>query len=190
MRLIRSSFGVYFDDPANIRLSATLGGGALLDAGSYAVSLVRLAAGERPTRVQAASERAATGVDLTTVATLAFASGLLAQVSCSFATGYHRHALIAGDNGVIETTYLNHPPIGGPAVLQIKRGRANTAAFEPAPVPDGNGFLLQAELFARLLREGEAHWTGATPQESIDIMATLDAIRKSSASGQWEAVEG
>ena len=57
-------------------------------------------------------------------------------------------------------------------------------------VPDGNGFLLQADSFARLLREGEAHWTGATPQESIDIMATLDAIRKSSASGQSEAVEG
>jgi D-xylose 1-dehydrogenase (NADP+, D-xylono-1,5-lactone-forming) len=189
VRLIRSSFGVYFDDPSNIRLSPTLGGGALLDAGSYAVSLVRLAAGERPTKVQATSERAANGVDLTTVATLSFASGLLAQVSCTFATGYHRHALIAGDNGVIETTYLNHPPIGGPAVLQIKRGRANTAAYEPAPVPDGNGFLLQTDSFARLLRDGEAHWTGATPQESIDIMATLDAIRKSAASGQTEPVE-
>src|SRR6185436_20578951 len=78
VRLIRSSFGVYFDDPANIRLSATLGGGALLDAGSYAVSLVRLAAGERPTRVHATSERTANGVDLTTVATLSFQSGLLA----------------------------------------------------------------------------------------------------------------
>jgi xylose dehydrogenase (NAD/NADP) len=188
-RLIRSSFGVYFDDPANIRLSATLGGGALLDAGSYAVSLVRLAAGERPTRVQATAERAANDVDLTTVATLTFASGLLAQISCSFATGYHRHALIAGDNGVIETNYLNHPPMSGPAVLQIKKGRVNTAAFEPVPVPDGNGFLLQTESFARLLREGEAHWTGATPQESIDIMATLDAIRKSSGSGQWEEVQ-
>jgi D-xylose 1-dehydrogenase (NADP+, D-xylono-1,5-lactone-forming) len=179
LRLIRSSFGVYFDDPANIRLSATLGGGALLDAGSYAVSLVRLAAGERPTRVQATAERAANGVDLTTVATLTFASGLLAQISCSFATGYHRHALIAGDNGVIETNYLNHPPMSGPAVLQIKRGRVNTAAFEPAPVPDGNGFLLQTESFARLLREGEAHRTGATPQKrglgAIGAGASLSA---------------
>ena len=40
LRLIRSSFGVYFSDPADIRLSPTLGGGALLDAGSYAVSFV------------------------------------------------------------------------------------------------------------------------------------------------------
>ncbi|MGH6815210.1 MAG: Gfo/Idh/MocA family protein [Hyphomicrobiaceae bacterium] len=188
LRLIRSSFGGYFDNPANIRLNPTLGGGALFDAGSYAVSLVRLVVDERPTRVHAAAEYGATGVDLTTVATLAFQSGLLAQVSCSFATGYHRHALIAGDNGAIETNYLNHPPMSGPAVLQIKRGRVNTAAFEPAPVPDGNGFLLQADSFARLVREGEAHWTGASPQESIDIMLTLDAIRKSASTGRWEEV--
>ena len=76
----------------------------------------------------------------------------------------------------------------GPAVLQIKRGRANTAAFEPSRVPDGNGFLLQADSFARLVREGEAHWTGATPQESVDIMLILDAIRRSAASGRWEEV--
>jgi len=188
VRLIRSSFGVYFDDPTNIRLSPTLGGGALFDAGSYAVSLVRLVANERPTRVHAAAERAANGVDMTTVATLAFQSGLLAQVSCTFATGYHRHALIAGDNGVIETNYLNHPPMAGPAVLQIKRGRANLAPFEPEKVPDGNGFLLEVDSFARLLREGEQHWTGATEQESIDIMLILDAISKSSSSGRWEEV--
>ena len=67
-----------------------------------------------------------------------------------------------GDNGVIETNYLNHPPMAGPAVLQIKRGRANTAPFELEKVPDGNGFLLEVESFARLLRDGEQHWTGAT----------------------------
>ena len=145
LRLIRSSFGVYFSDPADIRLSPTLGGGALLDAGSYAVSFVRVMAGECPVRVQAVSERDANGVDLTTVATLAFASGLLAQISCSFATGYHRHALLAGDNGVIETNYLNHPPVNGPAVLQIRRGQAMGVPFERAEVPDGNGFRREAD---------------------------------------------
>src|SRR3954447_6977879 len=97
VRLIRSTFSVLFADPANIRLSPTLGGGALYDAGSYAVSLVRIAAGARPTRAQAVSQLDANGVDLTTLATLEFADGLLAQVSCSFATAYHRHASIAGD---------------------------------------------------------------------------------------------
>ena len=33
-------------------------------------------------------------------------------------------------------------------------------------------------------------WTGATPQESIEIAAILDAIRIAAASGQWVDVEG
>ena len=87
VQLIRSSFGVAFSDPANIRLKPDLGGGALLDAGSYAVSLVRLVAGERPSRVSAVARWAETGVDLSVVANLEFPSGILAQISCSFATG-------------------------------------------------------------------------------------------------------
>jgi predicted dehydrogenase len=185
VNLIRSSFGITSADPANIRLSPTLGGGALLDAGSYAVSLIRIVAGERPARVHATARFADNGVDLTTVATIAFASGLLAQMSCSFETGYHRHALIAGDGGVIETNFLNHPPASGPAVLQVKRGIASGAAFEAIDVPAGNGFLREAESFAECLRHGPQHWTGATEQESIDIMDTLDAVRASARSGRW-----
>lgn len=185
VNLIRSAFGITSSDPANIRLSPTLGGGALLDAGSYATSFIRIVAGERPARVQATARFAENGVDLTTVATIAFPSGLLAQMSCSFETGYHRHALIAGTGGVIETNYLNHPPASGPAVLQVKRGIAFNAAYEPIAVPDGNGFLREAESFAETLAHGPGRWTGATEQESIDIMDTLDAIRASAQSGQW-----
>jgi xylose dehydrogenase (NAD/NADP) len=188
LRLIRSTFGILFTDPANIRLSPTLGGGALYDAGSYAVSLIRLVAGTRPVRVQAVAQNDANGVDLTTIANLEFADGLLAHASCSFATAYHRHASIAGDKGVIETNYLNHPPAGGPAVLQIRRGVPMTIPFEPAQVPDGNGFRLEAESFARLVRGEKDAWSGATAQESIDIALTLDAISESARSGGWVKV--
>lgn len=189
LRLIRSNFSVLFTDPANIRLIPELGGGALYDAGSYAVSLVRLAAGQRPRRVHAVAQLAPNGVDLTTVAHLEFAGGLLAQVSCSFASAFHRQASIGGDKGVIETNYLNHPPIGGPAVLNIRRGVPGTVPMESVPVPDGNGFLLEAESFAALLRDGDRAWSGATPEESIDIMLTLDAIRASAkAGGDWVQV--
>ena len=189
LRLIRAGFGVFFSDPGNIRLNAALGGGALLDVGSYAVSLVHLCAGRRPTRVMAIAENHDGGVDLTTVATLDFGSGLVAEVTCSFATAYHRHALICGEDGVIETNFLNHPPMGGPPILQVREGRQQTVPFTVADVPSGNGFLAEAESFARLVRDGEEHWTGAKPQDSIDIALILDAIRASAASGRWEMVE-
>jgi xylose dehydrogenase (NAD/NADP) len=188
LRLIRSHFGILFTDPANIRLSPTLGGGALYDAGSYAVSLTRIIAGSRPVRVQAVAQTDGNGVDLTTIANLEFADGLLAQASCTFATAYHRQASIAGDKGVIETNYLNHPPTGGPAVLQIRRGIPMTTPFEAAVVPDGNGFRLETESFARLVRGDKEAWSGATPQESLDIALTIDAIRESARSGGWVRV--
>lgn len=187
-KLIRATFGVMFTDPANIRLSPTLGGGALYDAGSYAASLVRIVAGRPPLRVQATSYSDRNGVDLTTIANIEFTGGLLAQVSCSFAAAYYRHASIAGDGGVIETNYLNHPPMAGPAVLQIRRGIPAATPFEAVKVPDGNGFLLEAESFAGLARESKGAWSGATPEESIDIALIIDAIRDSARSGQWSDI--
>jgi D-xylose 1-dehydrogenase (NADP+, D-xylono-1,5-lactone-forming) len=184
VRLIRSSFGVYFDDPTNIRLIPEVGGGSLLDAGSYAVSLALLVAGATPVRVHAMQQLATTGVDISMVATLEFASGILAQVSSSFATGYHRHALISGDNGSIETTYLNHPPLGGPAVLHLKRGRMVGDPVETITTADGNGFLAEADSFEQLIAEGPSAWTGATPAESVAIAATLEAMGLSARTGQ------
>lgn len=178
-QLIRATFGVPFSDPTNIRMIADLAGGAVMDAGSYAVSFVRVMAGERPSRVTAVAQYAETGVDKTAVATLEFASGLIAQVSASFATGYHRHGHVMGDKGYIETMYLNHPPLGGAKSYQIRRGTTAVTPIETVPVPEGNGFLLEAESFARAVADGPSHWTGATAAESIDIAATLAAILES-----------
>ena len=169
-QLIRTSFGVPFSDTANIRLKPDVGGGSLMDAGSYAVSFVRVIAGARPKRVQALARWASTGVDLTLAGTLEFENGLVAQ--------------IAGDAGTIDTMYLNHPPIGGPASIQIRRGAlAATSSIETIPVPEGNGFLLEAESFARMITGGAGQWNGATPEQSIDIAFTLEALLKAARTG-------
>jgi D-xylose 1-dehydrogenase (NADP+, D-xylono-1,5-lactone-forming) len=188
VQLIRSSFGVYFEDTSNIRLRPEVGGGSLLDAGSYAVSLALLVACAAPVRVHAVQKLATTDVDISMVATLEFASGILAQISSSFATSYHRHALISGDNGSIETSYLNHPPIGGP--LHVKRGKLVTDPTEVITTADGNGFLFEADAFQQLIAHGPAAWNGATPAQSIEIAATLEAIGQSARTGQTVALVG
>jgi xylose dehydrogenase (NAD/NADP) len=184
VHVIRAAFGVPFSDPANIRLMPDLAGGSLMDAGSYAVSFVRVMAGERPTRVQATARWGATGVDTTVVATLEFASGLLAQVMSSFSTAYHRHAHIAGETGILESLYLNHPPIGGAPMVTIRRGELAAGTLETHNAEGGNGFRLEAESFARLVAGEPGAWTGVTPQESIDIAATLAAILESARTGR------
>jgi len=121
-RMIQASFGFPVANPTNIRLDPGLGGGALLDAGTYAVSLIRLLAGEKPNRVSAFATWTDRGVDRTLVANIEFPSGLLAQAACSFGTGIYRRALIACENGVAETDFLNSLTQAMPGRLTVSRG--------------------------------------------------------------------
>ena len=81
LHLVQAAFGFPLADLANIRYHRELGGGALMDAGSYPVSFVRMIAGERPRRASAFAQLAPTGVDRTLTGLLEFPSGLLAQIS-------------------------------------------------------------------------------------------------------------
>jgi predicted dehydrogenase len=188
VQTVFACFGVKFADPSNIRLDPERGGGALLDAGSYATNMVRMVAGEKPSRVNAIARWAETKVDLTVIANLEFPGGLLGQISCSFNTAYHRHALIAGTDGILETTFLNSPPDAGPPEIHVRRGIPATTVRETITLAGGSGFLAEAESFARAVALGPEHWTGCTEQESIDTIATLEAIARSIRSGNWENV--
>jgi D-xylose 1-dehydrogenase (NADP+, D-xylono-1,5-lactone-forming) len=189
IQLIQASFGFTMSDGANIRLDPVLAGGALMDAGSYPVSLVRMVAKERPTRVHAVAQWTDSGVDRTLAATIEFPGGLLAQISCSFATSVYRQALIAGTEATVQTTFFNHPSPAAPPVLNMRRGKTWDTAAEIIEVAATNGFLAETEAFERLVRQGPAHWTGASPEESIDIMLTLEAILRSARTGKTVEIE-
>jgi predicted dehydrogenase len=183
VRLIQGSFGFTLGAGDNVRLSPQLAGGALMDIGTYPVSLARMIAKARPIRVHALAEWTASGVDRALAATLVYESGLFAQITCSFDTCEHRQALIAGTHGVIQTTYLNHTTAASQAVLQLRVGTDKNAVDSIVQTSTINGFLAEADAFARLVSDGPAQWPGATPQESIDGMLTLEAILKSARSG-------
>jgi len=181
---IHAAFGFTLTDPGNIRFDPGLGGGSLMDVGTYPVSLVRLLSGERPTRVYTSARWHSTGVDESLIASLEHRSGLLAQISCSFTTALRRQALIAGTAGMLQTTYWNSPPPDRPSVVQLKRGITADSRLEDVEVPALNGFRAEAEAFERSIRLGASHWNGATPDESLDIAATLEAMLHSGRSGK------
>jgi D-xylose 1-dehydrogenase (NADP+, D-xylono-1,5-lactone-forming) len=183
-RLIQASFGFTLTNPDDIRLDAGLGGGALMDLGTYCVSLIRIVAGSRPTRVNASAQWSQESgpdgaVDRTIAATIEFASGLKAQLTCSFDACPHRQALIVGSGGTVQTTFLNHTSAAAPGSLALRVGTDAKALDTLVQTATANGFLAEADSFAALVHRGPEHWNGATPQESIDIAMTLAAILRS-----------
>lgn len=177
--------GTPLRDPANIRLLPERGGGGLLDAGTYSMSMARIIAGERPARVFATGRNTASGVDQTVVAIVEFPSGAVAQVSSSMSTAMHRHAVVVGRSGVIETSYSNHAPADAKLTVRLKRGVPGTVPFETEEVDGGDGFRLEAESFARMVRQGAAAWDGCSEAESIDTALALSAIARSAREGGW-----
>ena len=195
VQLINSSFGfsiatpdgVPTGDPKNIRLDPARGGGALLDAGTYAMSFARIAAGERPTRAFAVQRTTVTGVDQTIAATLEFPSGAVAQINCSLSISGVREAMVIGEKAVVQTSYSNHAPAGF-LPLRVKRGVAGNIPFDMEHLPGGDGFRAEGESFARLVRTG-AGWNGCSEAESVDTVLALEAIAKSAKSGGWVDIE-
>jgi predicted dehydrogenase len=193
VRSVQASFGFTLSKPVgNIRLSAALGGGALLDAGCYALSLIRLVMGDAPEKVMADALWADSGVDISLLATLFYADGRRAQLSCAMDTANHRRATIIGTDGTIETEYLNHTSdqaVGHaygylPGQLRVRRGIANTVPFEEVTASTGSGFRFAAEAFARVIRARDFAAIDRAAQASLDNAATLEALAKSARLGQ------
>jgi D-xylose 1-dehydrogenase (NADP+, D-xylono-1,5-lactone-forming) len=175
LRSVFAAFGFSLSNPEDFRLVAKLGGGALLDAGCYAVSFIRQIVGCRPSRVTAAA-RWQGEVDQTLAATLEFESGVIGQVSCGFASGLHRSALVAGSAGVIETEYQNHTIRSDAPSFRLRRGGDWRTPVETIAVPRADGFHLEIDAFADLIRRGDTAALAKHRAASIDNAWTLAAI--------------
>jgi predicted dehydrogenase len=192
VRSMQACFGFTLANPqSNIRSNPELGGGALLDAGSYPLSLIRLVMGCAPVSVTAIATWTDTGVDINTMATLLYADGRRAQMSCAMDTANHRRATIMGSHGTIETEYLNHTgdddqqPWGYlSSQLRVRKGIAFSIPFEEIHAPTGSGFRFAAEGFAKVIADRDYAAIERAAAASIDIAATLEAIAKSARTGR------
>jgi predicted dehydrogenase len=192
VRCVQASFGFTLSNPrTNIRMRPELGGGALLDAGSYPLSLIRLAMGCAPQQVRADATWSDSGVDISLMATLHYADGRRAQLSCAMDAANHRRATIVGSQGTIETEYLNHTsaqagahPYGFlPSQLRVRRGTGNTIAFEEVLSGVGSGFRFAAEAFAKVVVEQDFAAVARAAAASLDNASTLEALALSARLG-------
>lgn len=109
--MVQASFSFRRDyDPSTRLWDAKLGGGGIMDVGCYPVSLARLVAGANigadyadPVRVNGVGVvHGPSGVDEVAAATLQFADGLIAQVSCGISLFQDNRARIYGSEAWLE----------------------------------------------------------------------------------------
>ena len=169
-------------DPANVRLQADIGGGALYDVGCYAINAQRMLAGREPLTAWAHmnwSERF--DVDLSGTAMLDFGAGLLGTVQWGFNASFGGPLSVVGDKGRLASLSGWHAPKGAPALLLITAEGTQEIYVEPAN--DYMGEVEDLSLAIRGVRPPAYAW------EPLDAnMRVIDACYASFKSGRAENV--
>ncbi len=177
-RLIHAAFCFTLADANNIRFDPSMGGGALMDVGSYGVSVASSLAAAPVVGVKAQAQFGVTGVDLTTTALLEFENGCLATIHCSFASALQQTYSIIGTTGSIELPHNAFIPFDNDAVYYT-RGRDDEKPIQHS-IQGVDEYVLMVESFTRT---AQGRQPSEIPlQESINAMTILDAVAKASQS--------
>jgi predicted dehydrogenase len=171
VRMVEADFGfrVPMVDPSHRLFDPAQGGGALLDLGIYPVQLCSLVLG-RVEHVVADGVVGTTGVDEEVAAVLHHEGDRLGVVKASLRTGLSCRARIAGTEGSIELPAFHHMPTSLTVVTSAGREKVD------APF-DGDGLRFEIAEVHRCLAAGLAESPTMPLDESVAMMATLDAIR-------------
>ncbi|HEV7657974.1 MAG TPA: Gfo/Idh/MocA family oxidoreductase [Mycobacteriales bacterium] len=168
--LVRASFGFAVADTANVRLSADLAGGALMDVGCYPVNAARMLAG--PVARASANARWQ-DVDVTLAGLLDHEGGALSLVSCSLVSGRHNVLQVIGADGVIDMPEAFTPPKDQSSTLLVARGTKT----EELTFPPVDQYTAEAEGFAALVAAGhDADLPQMPLVESLDNARTIEAL--------------
>jgi predicted dehydrogenase len=150
---IWARFHFVLDDPGDIRMSASLAGGATQDVGCYPIRLARLLFDVEPDLSRASADAAwSAGVDVELWGTLPFGGDRRLQFSCGFRSAYDTFARVIGNVGELRMTNPFHPDPGDTLEL-IHEGHA--VSQEPAMPSGERSFTPAIRHIHRVLRGDE-----------------------------------
>ena len=158
LRAVRAHFSFPQPAPGNVRLSAALEGGALMDVGCYCVSALRLVAGE-PEAVAAHQVLGGDGVDVAFAAALRFPGGVLGHFDCGMSMAFRHELEVVGTDGAL---FVADPWQARRPVIELRTGDG----VEHVEAPSADAFA----------RELEALASGAPPYGRADAVAQARAL--------------
>ncbi len=171
VKMLNADFGIRVDlNPEHRLFDLELGGGALLDTGIYPLSFASMIFGENPTEVQAISQFGETNVDEQSAMLLGYDQGQIAQLFCAIRTNSLRVAQIIGAEGSIQ---IPNFWMASSAILTTPDKQENIKIPLRA-----TGYNYEAQEVIRCLQEGKLESDVMPLDESLNIMKTMDKIRK------------
>lgn len=157
-------------DPDYYLLRPELGGGVLLDAGVYPVSVASMVLGA-PTQIKACGTVGEHNVDDQDAILLQHDGGATAILYISMKASASPDITLLGSRGRI---YV-HAPMFAPAKIHLQVYGENVQEFE---LPfEGNGYHYQAIAAAQAIRNGDTESSVMPLEETLTIMQTLDCVR-------------
>lgn len=173
LRTVVADHGQWFAaDPAHRLFAPELGGGALLDLGIYPVSFTSMVLGP-PSRVTAVSDPAFTGVDASTSVLLQHDGGAHGVVTTSLQAVGANRAFVSGTDARLEIDPVWYSPTTFSVI-----GRDGRVLERHEQPHHGGGHRHQAAEVARCLRAGQAESEVMPLDETVEIMRTLDEVRR------------
>ncbi|HEY3605907.1 MAG TPA: Gfo/Idh/MocA family oxidoreductase [Pseudonocardiaceae bacterium] len=154
----------------DIRYRLDLAGGAMMDAGCYAVHMVRLLGGGEPEVVSAKAELHGADVDRAMRAELRFAAGHTGRIRCSlWSTDLLRiSARAVGERGELKVRNPLAPQVGHRISVRTNDGR-RTEHLARRPT-----YAYQLDAFVGAVRHGEPVLTD--PADAIRNLSVIDAV--------------
>jgi predicted dehydrogenase len=174
LRMVRAAFGFFLANPDDVRLSAALNGGGLMDVGCYCVNGARLIAGE-PERVSAEQVVGGDGVDVTFAATMRFPDDVLAHFDAGLALAERDELEVIGEDGSL---FLDDPWHCRVPVIELRRN-GTTERFELTPV---DSYRLEAENMSAAVR-GKARPL-LDRSDTVGQARAIEALYRSAESGR------
>jgi predicted dehydrogenase len=178
-RVVRASFSFTLARPGDVRWSAELEGGALMDVGCYCVSALRLLCGE-PERVSGEAVRGGDGVDARFSGLLRFPGDVLGGFDCGFDLPRRAGIEVVGEEGTLTSEDPWHGP--SPLLLLARDGEPPETVGAEAADP----YLLELDDVSRAIRDGGEPRLGRA--DAVGQARALEALYRSAAEGRAVAL--
>jgi predicted dehydrogenase len=172
VRMLKADFGFRTDvNPSGRLFNPELGGGGLLDVGIYPVSLAYQLFGS-PTEIKTFANLGTTGIDEEATMLFRHAKGQMSLLSSAVRLDTPWETFILGTKGRIQI----HRPWWSPTNLTLFINGKDPEYIEiDCPL---NGYNYEALEVGKCLREGKPESSITPLDESLQIMKTLDDLRK------------